>query len=93
MDNVVQRIEDSVVNELEGMLSDGIAGTENISLAEALSIINDKTGKRFVVIIDEWDVLIRDQSKDTKLQKDYIDFLRTLFKGSHPTEFLHLAYL
>ena len=28
-----------------------------------------------------------------KVQTLYIDFLRTLFKGNHPTEFLHLAYL
>ena len=40
---------------------------ENItSLPEALSLINDATQKRFVIIIDEWDVLIRDASADTK---------------------------
>ena len=37
--------------------------------------------------------MIRDEAEATKIQKNYIDFLRTLFKGNHPTEFLHLAYL
>ena len=33
-----------------------------ISLSGTLSKINDETGHRFVVIIDEWDVLIRDNA-------------------------------
>lgn len=38
-------------------------------------------------------MLIREWGGETKIQKEYIDFLRTLFKGSHPAEFLHLVYL
>lgn len=92
VDTIVQRIEDSVVNELRDYYPDEMQNTSP-SLAEALSRINEATGRKFIVIIDEWDVLIRDEAEDTKIQKAYIDFLRTLFKGSHPTEFLHLAYL
>ena len=55
------------------------------SLPEALSLINAATQKRFVIIIDEWDVLIRDASADTKIQDSYINFLRGLFKGTLPT--------
>lgn len=92
IENIVQRIEDSVVSELKECYPTELT-EQDISLAEAMSIINEKTGKKFVVIIDEWDVLIRDEAEDTKIQEEYNDFLRTLFKGSHPTEFLHLAFL
>ena len=47
-----------------------------------LSRINAATGKKFVVIIDEWDVLIRDEALNQKVQDEYIGFLRGLFKGS-----------
>ena len=63
------------------------------SLPEALSCINTATGQKFVVIIDEWDVLIRDASTDLVVQEEYINFLRGMFKGSEPTKYIQLAYL
>lgn len=92
IDTVVQRIGQSVVEELAECYPEELPKAD-MPLAEAMSTVNEKTGKKFVVIIDEWDVLIRDEAEDEKIQKEYIDFLRTLFKGSHPTEFLHLAFL
>ena len=59
----------------------------------ALSRINNAAGERFIVIIDEWDVLIRDESANEKIQEEYINFLRGMFKGSEPTKFIQLAYL
>lgn len=59
----------------------------------ALSYINSLTGKKFIIIIDEWDVLIRDESADIAVQEEYINFLRGMFKGNEPTKFLHLAFL
>ena len=48
--------------------------------------------KKFVVIIDEWDVLIRDEASQT-VQTEYINFLRGMFKGTLPTKFIALAFL
>ena len=62
-------------------------------LADALSLVNACTGNRFVIIIDEWDVLIRDEADDTAIQDSYIDFLRGLFKGVEPSKYIALAYL
>ena len=59
----------------------------------ALSQIYTETGKRFIVIIDEWDVLIRDEAANQAVQEDYINFLRGMLKGSEPSKFIHLAYL
>ena len=63
------------------------------SLPESLSRINAATGTKFIVIIDEWDVLIRDEASDLKTQEEYINFLRAMFKGTEPTKYIQLAYL
>ena len=63
------------------------------SLPEALSRINTATGKKFVIIIDEWDVLIRDAAANIKAQNDYINLLRGIFKGTETTKYIQLAYL
>ena len=63
------------------------------SLPESLSRINAATGTKFIVIIDEWDVLIRDEASDVRTQEEYINFLRSMFKGTEPTKYIQLAYL
>ena len=63
------------------------------SLPESLAYIHTATGRKFIIIIDEWDVLIRDVTVNRKVQEDYIDFLRALFKGTEPTKYIQLAYL
>lgn len=62
-------------------------------MSEALAVINNKTGNKFIIIIDEWDVLIRDAAADKKVQEEYINFLRGLFKGTEPTKYIQLAFL
>lgn len=59
----------------------------------ALSAVYAETGCGFVVIIDEWDVLIRDEAMNQSVQEEYINFLRGMFKGSEPTKFIQLAFL
>ena len=63
------------------------------SLPDSLAAVNKVTGQKFIIIIDEWDCLIRDEAENTELLEEYITLLRGLFKGSTPTEFIHLAYL
>ena len=58
-----------------------------------MSYIKAASGNKFVVIIDEWDVLIRDEAQNHKVQEKYIDFLRGMFKGSEPSKYIALAYL
>lgn len=90
--NVVSYIKKTVIEELRetypGIVPEGIT-----SLAEALSCINVAAGIKFIVIIDEWDVLIRDEAANQAVQEEYINFLRGLFKGTEPTKFICLAYL
>lgn len=92
INDIVNYIKESCMHELQNEYSN-IDYTGIISLSGTLSKINDETGHRFVVIIDEWDVLIRDNANNKKLIEEYIDFLKGLFKGSQPSRYIALAYL
>ena len=91
-DNIVKYITGAVLEELREVYPI-ILPVEVFGLPDALSIIKDKTGQKFIVIIDEWDVLIRDEAANKKAQEDYINFLRGMFKGTEPTKYIQLAYL
>lgn len=91
-DQIVSYITQSVLEELREMYP-GKLLSEVAVLPEALSRIREASGKKFIVIIDEWDVLIRDEAANKKVQEEYIRFLRGMFKGSEPTKYIKLAYL
>lgn len=89
---VVSYIEKSVIAELKEKYPD-IISEETVSLPEAMSEIYTVTGNKFIVIIDEWDILIRDEANNRDEQENYINFLCGMFKGTEPTRFISLAYL
>ena len=91
-ENVVSHFTRSVLNELKEEFPD-VDFSESASLGGMLARITLAAGSKFIIIIDEWDVLIRDEAANAAVQKEYINFLRGLFKGTEPTRFLHLAYL
>lgn len=91
-DTVVAYITKSVLDELREIYP-GILPPETSRLPMALSQINGVTKKKFIVIIDEWDALIRDEAASTKAQEEYINFLRGMFKGTEPTKYIQLAYM
>lgn len=91
-EHVVSYISKQTIAELREYYP-GILDDDIVSLPEALFEINVKTGSQFIIIIDEWDVLIRDEASDLKIQEQYINFLRGLFKGAAPTRYIQLAYL
>ena len=54
--------------------------------------IYTKTKIPFVIIIDEWDCVIRN-SEDKELVHKYLQFLHSLFKSEESKSFLALAYI
>lgn len=91
-ENFVLYLQTCVINELHDMYP-GIVGKNMVSLPLTLADINEKTGERFVIIIDEWDTIFREEMYDKKSQDEYIDLLRGLFKGEKSQRFMNLAYL
>lgn len=89
---LVDYITRNTLNELRKEFHE-IISEEIESLPDALSKINAKTGKQFIIIIDEWDVLIRDEAAQLDVQEEYINFLRGLFKRSESMKYIGLAYI
>ena len=91
-DQVVEYINHGILQELKEKYGELIPDTVKTAYG-AMSYIKAASGNKFVVIIDEWDVLIRDEAQNHKVQEKYIDFLRGMFKGSEPSKYIALAYL
>ena len=91
-ENLISYITNIVVSELRETYPE-VNLVENSTIYGAMARINTVLGKQFIVIIDEWDVLIRDESKNNKVQEEYIGFLRRMFKGTEPTKYIALAFL
>lgn len=49
------------------------------------------TGNKFIAIIDEWDAPIRESGGDANVEREYIEFLRSLFKNSAATDKIFAA--
>lgn len=57
------------------------------TLANAVEV----TGNKFVMIIDEWDAPIREGDDRSNLQREYLEFLRSMFKNSGATDKIFAA--
>lgn len=91
-DKVVSFITKSVLDELRDIYPE-VLSQDVVTLPDALSRVKERTGQKFVVIIDEWDVIIRDETITEAIQDEYLNFLRGMFKGVEPTKYIQLAYL
>ena len=85
LDEIVKSIQMSVIEELREVYPSYIKEREEV-LADALFAVSHRTGNKFIVIIDEWDALFREAKDNEKLQKEYVQLLRGLFKGGPSTD-------
>ncbi len=70
-----------------------VDASEVRTVEDMIRAVNDATGERFYVIIDEWDMLFREAKDDPLVQEKYIDFLRGLFEDARLARCLCGAYL
>lgn len=84
-DEIVGYIQRNIVNEL-------VCAYPKLQVCEAFdeTLVNvvELTGNKFIMIIDEWDVIIRELPDQTD---DYLKFLRTMFKSSVTTNRIFAA--
>ena len=84
-----------VTEEVKAELSETFPSVkilEKDTLPFALQRVYAKTNETFAIIIDEYDVLVREQV-DGKLFNEYLEFLNGLFKNSNLSPAISLAYL
>lgn len=81
-EDLAEYLQRCVIDELRGLYPE-IVGEEAVSLPLTLAAINERTGQRFMIVIDEWDAVFREDKYDRASQDRYIDLLRGLFKGDY----------
>ena len=72
-----------LINAVNKEIRDQYPGVETrADLPSSLAGVVEKTGNKIVMLIDEWDAPIRE---NPNVQKEYLGFLRSLFKNSGAT--------
>ena len=87
--NMTKYLEQAVLDELREAYG-SLFSERTVILAEALEKIYAKADKQFIFLIDEWDCVMRERQESESLQKQYLDFLRSLLKDQ---PYVALAYM
>ena len=89
-DNPVEKIKEYIIDDFKKSFNDEIDYSKKFSVI--LMSVYQKTTIPFVIIIDEWDCVIRN-SDDKELVHSYLQFLHSLFKSEESKAFLALGYI
>ena len=89
-DNIVEKIVEYICDEIRDVYKDKIDYSKMIH--SVLMSVYRISNIPFVIIIDEWDCVIRN-SNDKELVHKYLQFLHSLFKSEESKSFLALAYI
>lgn len=89
-EDTVDYMKQELLHDLQNSFS--FTSNEKDILSTLLSIAN-KTKEKFIFIIDEWDAIYREQKDNKKLQEEYMELLRSLFKSVHTDKICAAAYM
>lgn len=90
-DKMIRRTTARIREEMISQFPD-ISLTEDDSLADCIQKVHACTGETFIIIMDEYDVLVREQVSEA-LFNEYLGFLNGLFKSNTLRPAIALAYL
>ena len=90
-ENLIEIISEDVKSEMKAEFPE-VNLTDDDTLGRSLLKVYAATGQTFIIIIDEYDVLVREQV-DEELFKKYLSFLNGLFKSDTLRPAISLAYL
>ena len=90
-DNLIDIISEKIKKEMRIQFPQ-VELPEDYTLAESILEIYAATNETFIVIIDEYDVFVREQANDVRFGK-YLRFLNGLFKSDTLRPAISLAYL
>ena len=87
-----KELETNLLDDLNEAFPNVLKEMDN-TISKAIIRINSKLNERFIFLIDEWDVIYREQEYNTKLCDEYTEFLRNLFKSSNVSSCIDLVYM
>lgn len=90
LDTFIKEMESRIISELVKEFPGWNESGAGDRLKDVLDQIFNQTKTGFIFIIDEWDCVFRMAKDRQEIQKDYLDFLRGIFKGA---EYVELAYM
>ena len=90
-DSFVNRMTSKIINEMVEEFPD-IDFSNAKTIADCIQLVYKKTGIKFVILIDEYDLPIRIEQPEA-LFKEYIDLLLSLFKSEATSQATALAYI
>ena len=88
INEMIEYLTEEIINELLDVYD--IKMTK-MFLAVCLEKIYAKYHESFIFIIDEWDCLFREFKTDEEAQRQYLDFLRDLFKDQKYVEMVYMT--
>jgi hypothetical protein len=83
LQNLISYLKKHVIADLTNSYSTLLSSNET-SLSNAINTIYESKGydgKGFIFIVDEWDCIFREAKGNKEAQKEYLDFLKGLWKG------------
>ena len=87
-----KELETNLLDDLNEAFPNVLKEMDN-TISKATIRINSKLNERFIFLIDEWDVIYREQEYNTKLCDEYTELLRNLFKSSNVSSCIDLVYM
>ncbi len=89
--DVIKYIQEEVLEEFRETFP-SIEFKQGTSIATNIQKVYGKTGEKFIIIIDEYDVLVRERVAE-KVFDSYLQFLNSLFKDTTLRPAIALAYI
>lgn len=81
--DVVEHVQADVLEELKETFPE-VPYRDNSDLVDALFMIaSQSNNEKFIVIIDEWDAILREYSAESDVAVKYINLLRGMFKSTN----------
>jgi hypothetical protein len=91
--NLINYLESRVIKELQKCYPALMQSCED-SLSDAIDLIytsDDYDGRGFIFIVDEWDCIFREAKGNKEAQKEYLDFLKGLWKGQRCVKLVYMT--
>ena len=88
----VEELSNEIMDDLKKAYPDVLTDSQD-TLRKCFNELNSKLNERYIFLIDEWDVIFREEEYNTKLCDEYTEFLRNLFKSSNVSSCIDLVYM